>query len=353
MNMICIITGLGFGDEGKGVTTNYLSNSLSNPLVVRYGGGNQVGHTVTTNELQHVHHHTGSGTLSGIPTFYSKYCTVDPIGTCNELAELSAYKPINIYDPGCMLVTPLDVLANHQSEKTNQHGSVGVGFGKTVERNERHYRLTVLDIYNEFVFKAKCKQVESYYGNQFDINAYYKECAYFINQVEVAKLWSIKSNYSNFIFEGHQGVLLDEQYGIFPHVTRSKTTGHNAIKIIREEGLPGRIETYLITRCYHTRHGNGPFFESPIQLTNAQWETNVYNQYQGNFKKAPLDLELVQQAAHYDLFDNPNPRKLIITCCDQLQHSKEIVRQLMGVIEATDYYVNASPYSRLQVAQTA
>jgi len=346
--VIYIITGLGFGDEGKGVTTHFLSKSLSKPLVIRYGGGNQVGHTVTTEQLQHVHHHTGAGTLAGVPTFYSKFCTVDPIGTCNELADLSKFKPRNSYDPGCMLVTPLDVQANHASEKKNKHGSVGVGFGKTVERNERHFRLTVLDIYNEFIFKSKCKQIESYYSQSFDIEAFYKECLLFIHQVEVAKLWTIKQHYSNFIFEGHQGVLLDEQYGIFPHVTRSKTTGYNALQIINEERLSGRIETYLITRCYHTRHGNGPFFEAPITLSNDQWETNVYNQHQGNFKKAPLDLELVQQATHYDSFDNPNPRKLVITCCDQLENSKTVAEELMASVEATGYFTNSSPQSLLQ-----
>ena len=347
--MIYIVTGLGFGDEGKGVTTNFLSQTLAQPLVIRYGGGNQVGHTVTTNTLQYVHHHTGAGTLAGVPTFYSKYCTVDPIGTTNELETLKSYQPISIYDPGCMLVTPLDVWANHESEKVNRHGSVGVGFGKTVERNERHFRLTVLDIYNEFLFKAKCKQIASYYGNHFDIEAFYKECVHFIRQVTVTKLWSIKSDYSNFIFEGHQGVLLDEQYGIFPHVTRSKTTGYNALRIIQEEQLPGRIQTYLITRCYHTRHGNGPFFDAPLELQNDEWETNVYNEHQGQFRKAPLDIELVCQAAHYDLMDNPNPRNLVITCCDQLDDSDEVVKQLKHSIDAREYFSNSSPYSALKL----
>ena len=346
--MIYIITGLGFGDEGKGLTTNFLSQTVDNPLVVRYGGGNQVGHTVTTHTLQHVHHHTGAGTLAGVPTFYSKYCTVDPVGTSNELDALKTYQPVNIYDPGCMLVTPLDVQANHASEKINQHGSVGVGFGKTVERNERYFRLTVLDIYNEFLFKSKCHQIESYYGDNFDIDAFYKSCIYFVRKVTVTKLWSIKSNYANFIFEGHQGVLLDEQYGIFPHVTRSKTTGYNALRIIEEEQLSGRIETYLITRCYHTRHGNGPFFEAPLTLKNNEWETNIYNTHQGQFRIAPLNLELVGQAAHYDLMDNPNSRKLIITCCDQLEHSGELIKELQGEIEATAYFSSSNPYASLE-----
>lgn len=346
--MIHIVTGLGFGDEGKGVTTNFLSQTLAQPLVIRYGGGNQVGHTVTTKTLQHVHHHTGAGTLSGVPTFYSKYCTVDPIGTSLELEKLKIYQPRVIYDPGCMLVTPLDVLANHQSEKVNGHGSVGVGFGKTVERNENYFRLTVLDIYNEFIFRSKCKQIESYYNQSFDIDAYYKECNLFIRQVEVAQLWSIKGAFANFIFEGHQGVLLDEEYGIFPHVTRSKTTGYNALRITKEEQLPGRIETYMVTRCYHTRHGNGPFFESPMALKNDQWETNIQNTHQGAFRKAPLDIELVTQAAHYDLMDNPNPRKLVVTCCDQLEGADEVVKQLMENIPANGFLMSNSPYGRLE-----
>lgn len=345
--MIAIVTGLGFGDEGKGVTTNYLSNTLANPLVIRYGGGNQVGHTVTTPDLQHVHHHTGAGTLAGVPTFYSRFCTVDPIGTINELLDLEQFRPRNIYDPRCMLVTPLDVLQNQAEEKTNKHGSVGVGFGKTVERNERFVRLIVQDIYNEFMFKSKCRQIERYYGALFDVEAFYKECSLFIHQVEVSPLWSISGGFSNYIFEGHQGVLLDMEYGIFPHVTRSKTTGSNALQIIKEEGLRGKIENYLITRCYHTRHGNGPFFEQPLALKNNERETNVYNDYQGHFRVAPLDFELLGQAIHYDFMDNSNARNLVITCCDQLADSKEIVAELCGRIPAVGYFVNGSVFSEL------
>ena len=36
------VIGLGFGDEGKGLVTNYLEGSL----VIRYSGGQQAGHNV-------------------------------------------------------------------------------------------------------------------------------------------------------------------------------------------------------------------------------------------------------------------------------------------------------------------
>jgi adenylosuccinate synthase len=44
-----IVTGLGFGDEGKGRVTSYLCSLAARPLVVRYCGGHNAGHTVVIN----------------------------------------------------------------------------------------------------------------------------------------------------------------------------------------------------------------------------------------------------------------------------------------------------------------
>jgi len=35
------VIGLGFGDEGKGMVTDYLCSKSYNPLVVRFSGGHQ------------------------------------------------------------------------------------------------------------------------------------------------------------------------------------------------------------------------------------------------------------------------------------------------------------------------
>lgn len=59
-------------------------------------------------------------------------------------------------------------------------------------------------------------------------------------------------------------------------------------------------------------------------------------------------MNLIRQAAHYDWMDNPNPRKLVITCCDQLEEADEIILQLMEQVEAVGYFKNSSPYSKLQ-----
>ena len=61
------IIGAAFGDEGKGLMTDYLaSNHDGKALVVRFNGGAQAAHTVQTPSGQrHVFKHLGSGSFSG------------------------------------------------------------------------------------------------------------------------------------------------------------------------------------------------------------------------------------------------------------------------------------------------
>ena len=52
-----IVVGLQFGDEGKGLTTDYLSSLDSDldKIVVRFSGGQQAGHNVKIGNITHVH----------------------------------------------------------------------------------------------------------------------------------------------------------------------------------------------------------------------------------------------------------------------------------------------------------
>ena len=63
-----ILLGSSFGDEGKGIITDYMCNISTQPLVVRFSGGHNAGHTVVVDDKKHVFSHFGSGTLRGAPT---------------------------------------------------------------------------------------------------------------------------------------------------------------------------------------------------------------------------------------------------------------------------------------------
>ena len=136
-----VIIGAGFGDCGKGLVTNFLVFDLKSTLVVRFSGGQQAGHTVVEKGIRHVFSNFGSGTLKGIPTYWSRFCTVDPIGIVNEMADLikKGVDPILFIDPSCPITTPYDVMHNQRTD--NDNGTCGVGVGTTWQREQDHYYL--------------------------------------------------------------------------------------------------------------------------------------------------------------------------------------------------------------------
>ena len=80
--MTDIVVGLGWGDEGKGATVDFLAaqQAPGTTAVVRFNGGQQAAHNVITPEgTHHMFSSFGSGTFSTNPTFISDYCTIDPI----------------------------------------------------------------------------------------------------------------------------------------------------------------------------------------------------------------------------------------------------------------------------------
>lgn len=307
-----IVLGLGFGDEGKGLTTSFLCAQTKNPIVVRFNGGHQAGHTVVHNGKRHVFSSFGSGTLQGVPTYWSKYCTFYPTAFLNEHALLS--DPVIFVDPLCPVTTPFDVIFNQDSERIVRNGSVGVGFGATLQRQEANFKLFVQDFFYEKVLIQKLKAIADYYGNdrpskiieEFLIDL--REVKYRINVTND----SILSDYSP-IFEGAQGILLDQDFGFFPNVTRSNTTSKNALEIYPPN------EIYYVTRSYLTRHGDG-FLpgEKKLSLKNNENETNIKNEFQGEFRKAELDMSLFNYALQCDgNFSHGLRKNLVVTCMDQ------------------------------------
>lgn len=329
MSNVAVI-GLGFGDEGKGLVTSYLSSILKDPMVYRFNGGHQAGHTVNYNGTRHVFSSFGSGTLQGVPTYWSKNCTYCPVTVMNEHKTLIA-KGISpdiktlFISPDSPVTTPWDVLAGRIIN--NSHGTVGVGFGQTLQRQQDNYNLVAKDILYPEIFKIKMDMIENYYksNSKFDYSTKYCKTLplfdIFYEAIEYARTMAHKVCVpwtDNIIFEGAQGVMLDQTHGFFPHVTRSNTTCKNII----DTGMP-LGEVYYVTRTYQTRHGNGPMVgdKGPVVLKNAELETNKNHQYQGEFRISKLNPEMLNYALDCDSknLDWKTKKNLVITCNDQLE----------------------------------
>ncbi len=106
------------------------------------------------------------------------------------------------------------------------------------------------------------------------------------------------------IFEGAQGLALDEYLGEFPYVTRSMTGLPHAITTAVELGVNELTPVY-VTRAYSTRHGAGRLMNEnhPIQTSGKipLDSTNVENNWQGRLRFAPLNLSLLRKMISADL----------------------------------------------------
>jgi len=331
-----IALGLGFGDEGKGLTTSYLCSTAKNPLVVRFNGGHQAGHTVVYNGKRHIFSSFGSGTLQGFPTYWSKQCTFYPNAFVKEHEELAkiGVDPkiyVNSLSP---VTTPYDVLFNKISEKVNGHGSVGVGFGATIERQENNVKLFVQDLFHKEILEHKLVAIDQYYAwkrKEYNVAKmpYQQQLPelsidIFLDNIEKAKKLIkldngdlIRENiYSKtaytLIYEGAQGIMLDKDFGFFPNVTRSNTTS---------KGVTQSNEVFYITRSYQTRHGNGPMVGNrPVTLKNNENESNVFNESQGQFRTCHLEPSLINYALECDNhFSEGGIKNLVVTCMDQYE----------------------------------
>ena len=313
------VIGLGFGDEGKGITTDYLASKNPRALITRFSGGHQAGHTVQVGETRHVFSNFGSGTLRGNPTYWSEFCTVDPEGILKEYQILTALGITDIdlfIDAKAPVTTPFEKFVNQDKDIFAIHGTCGVGVGQTYQREQDHYHLTFEDLFNPQIMNIKLSQMRKFYYRYKEDN----NLDEFLFAVEAIKkiamlTYGIPDGVSKIIFEGSQGLMLDQNIGFFPNVTRSNTGSKNILSMVN------LFDPFIVTRCYETRHGNGPmtgveFPENPF-VDNIV-ETNVNNKFQGKFKKAVLNIDTLKYALLKDGYLWKADNTLVITCMDHM-----------------------------------
>lgn len=333
---------MGYGDEGKGVFTDYLASKLDHPVVIRFNGGHQCGHTVMHADGQlHVFSNFGSGSFRQVPAFFSRFCTIDPTGIAREWRALQRWgaSPVLFVDPLAMVTTPFDKFYNVNDRPNLAHGTVGVGFGATIERNQGPFKLYAQDLFFPAVLERKLEAVRDYYRIKFKARGL-ESCLealeleimrldQFLRDVDNARgtIRLLTENglfdmgFENYIFEGGQGILLDMDFGIFPNVTRSNTTSRNAFEILHRNGLHAPPTVYYLTRAYQTRHGNGWMSAEnyPVSLMNNLHETNRSEGHQGTFRTGILDTDMLRYGLQCDAsFACNSEKQMVISCMDQL-----------------------------------
>lgn len=325
-----VVIGANFGDEGKGLMTDYFCHQSAlrgeNCIVVCHNGGAQRGHTADTPEgLHHVFHHFGSGTFVGADTYLSEEFILNPMVFRKEWEELKklGFEP-NVYvHPMCRITTPFDMILNQLIEEKrseNRHGSCGIGIYETIERNRSGNVSFAYLFLNDF---CGLDQVglelmrDKYFTKRLsDLNVpldkEWREIFYnkgliehYLNDLIFMKKHSfidkeyILDRYKNIVFEGGQGLLLDQNNTeYFPHLTPSNTGLKNPREMILRLFPNADVEVCYVTRPYLTRHGAGRFDNecSKEEINpNIEDSTNVPNPHQGSLRYGKMDVEELQE----------------------------------------------------------
>lgn len=349
-----IVTDLGFGDAGKGSIVDYLARTQNARLVVRHNGGAQAAHNVVAaNGQHHTFRQFGSGTLvPGTHTYLSRFMLVDPLGLQQEAEALGqlgvgdAYDRITI-DRRALLVTPYHQAANRLRELARgdgRHGSCGAGIGEAMADavSGKVPMLTAADFTRPLQALAKLETIRRHKivqmweimgwladnplgrpeivtlndpGLSRAVVDFYVWLAGRVQVVDETYLPQALRATEHTVFEGAQGVLLDEWHGFHPYTTWSTTTTANADALLKEVGHEGSVTRLGLLRAYATRHGAGPFPTEDPGLSQAIPDLhNGSDGWQGGFRVGYFDAV----AARYALEVAGPIDGLVITNLDRL-----------------------------------
>jgi len=277
--MNTIVTGLQWGDEGKGKIVDYLTESAD--VVIRGQGGNNAGHTVIAKGTKYVLHLLPSGILWDEKiNIIGNGVVIDPVGLVSEITRIeqqgvSIGPDKLVISDRAHVVFPFHKELDAAREAALGERKIGTtkrGIGPAYADKINRCGLRMADLLdrefseaqithrvaeaNEVLSRFELKTFEAAAVIEEIYTAFERLKPHVTNTIPVVhKAWK---DGSKLLFEGAQGTLLDIDFGTYPFVTSSNTTAGGSCT---GSGLPPTAIDAVIGVCkaYTTRVGSGPF----------------------------------------------------------------------------------------------
>jgi adenylosuccinate synthase len=299
MSVIAVV-GAQWGDEGKGRVVDYLAHEAD--LVIRYGGGNNAGHTVVNPQGHFKLHLIPSGIFHpGTKNLLGNGVVINPPALVSELEGLGAagIGCENLYiSDRAHLVMPYHVLIDQLEERERGAARLGTtsrGIGPAFVDKIARRGIRVVDLMEPDHFRSRLEDalarvrrlVTGYFGaggpndelreaieQATDAAAI---CAAYLEAGERLRRHVVDGQEmvddalragERVLLEGQLGTMRDIDWGVYPYVTSSSPIPGGASL---GAGLPAvAIDRVLgVAKAYTTAVGAGPL---PTELSDADGE---------------------------------------------------------------------------------
>lgn len=274
-----VVIGSQWGDEGKGKIVDWLSNRAD--VVVRFQGGHNAGHTLVINDITYKLSLLPSGIVRPNKlSIIGNGVVIDPWALLSEIDTLRGQgveiSPKNlVVAENAAMILPLHQgldLAREKALGLAKIGTTGRGIGPAYEDKVGRRAIRIADLRNPIVLNQRVDTLLMHHNALLKaLNAEQFEKDPLITQLQdvAAKILPFTNSVwhrldkeresgSRILFEGAQGVMLDNDHGTYPFVTSSNTVAGQAA--VGSGQGPKIVDHVLgITKAYTTRVGHGPF----------------------------------------------------------------------------------------------
>lgn len=325
------VTGLQWGDEGKGQIVDMLAARFD--YVVRYNGGNNAGHSVQIGDQKFALHLLPSGILyPQAVNVVGNGVVIDPAGILGEIKGLRERGVVvgdnlrissraHVVFPYHKLQDQLwDQAVSQTSGQDQQIGTTGRGIGPCyADKALRSTAIRMGELTDPALLRERLEHVVRV--KNLILRALAESCGHTYEPFNAAALAQQYADYGQqlaphivdstqllaraidsgkqLLFEGANAALLDVDHGTYPFVTSSNCS---SLGVYAGAGVPGGTLTNVIgvVKVYTSRVGGGPH---PTELQNATGDLirkvgNEFGTTTGRPRRVGwLDLAAVRYAA--------------------------------------------------------
>ena len=314
-----VIVGAQWGDEGKGKIVDVLSENF--PVVARYAGGHNAGHTVIIHGKKFILQLVPSGILrSNCRSVIGNGVVFDPIAFLKEVGSL---REAGVKVDGNLFVSNrahvilpyhrMIELAAENAPGRVKIGTTSRGIGPAYEDKMGRRGLRVADLLDLKLLRTHienaCREKNMiahalFNSEPLDADKMYAEYAAasakiapFVCDTAVLLNRALADSQS-VVFEGAQGTMLDIDHGTYPFVTSSSATSGGAAT---GTGVaPTAIDAVIgVAKAYCTRVGGGPFPSEALDASGELLRTrgNEFGAVTGRPRRCGwIDLPLLRYA---------------------------------------------------------